>query len=41
MLKPCIIAKNRKLHASHIWVIFFLLPLIAAGYGTFNYLQNL
>ena len=41
MLKRCIIAENRKLHASPIWVIFFVLPLISAGYGTFNYLQNL
>ncbi len=42
MLKRCIIAENRKLHASpSIWVIFFVLPLISAGYGTFNYLQNL
>ena len=40
MLKRCIIAENRKLHASPIWVIFFVLPLISAGYGTFNYLQN-
>lgn len=41
MLKRCIIAENRKLHASPIWVMFFLLPIISAGYGTFNYLQNL
>ncbi|MDR3917976.1 MAG: ABC transporter permease [Gemmiger sp.] len=41
MLKRCIIAENRKLHASPIWVMFFVLPLISAGYGTFNYLQNL
>ena len=33
MLKRCIIAENRKLHASPIWVIFFVLPLISAGYG--------
>ena len=31
MLKRCIIAENRKLHASPIWVIFFVLPLISAG----------
>ena len=37
MLKRCLIAENRKLHASPIWVIFFVLPLISAGYGTFNY----
>ena len=41
MLKRCIVAENRKLHASPIWVMFFLLPTISAGYGTFNYLQNL
>lgn len=41
MLKRCITAENRKLHVSPIWVMFFLLPIISAGYGTFNYLQNL
>lgn len=41
MLKRCILAENRKLHASPIWVMFFLFPTISAGYGTFNYLQNL
>jgi hypothetical protein len=41
MLKRCIAAENRKLHASPIWAMFFLLPVISAGYGTFNYLQNL
>lgn len=41
MLYRCIQAENRKLHASPIWIIFFLLPIISAGYGTFNYLQNL
>ena len=41
MLKHCIQAENRKLHASPIWVLFFTLPLISAIYGTFNYLQNL
>lgn len=41
MLIRCIRAENRKLHASPIWAMFFLLPVISAGYGTFNYLQNL
>ena len=41
MLQNCIRAENRKLHASPIWIMFFLLPVISAGYGTFNYLQNL
>lgn len=41
MVYRCIQAENRKLHASPIWIMFFLLPVISAGYGTFNYLQNL
>ena len=41
MLLRCIRAENAKLHASPIWAMFFLLPVISAGYGTFNYLQNL
>ncbi len=41
MLKRCIAAENRKLHASPIWAMFFVLPILSAGYGTFNYLQNL
>lgn len=41
MLYRCIQAENRKLHASPIWILFFLLPVISAAYGTFNYLQNL
>ena len=41
MLKRCILAENRKLHASSIWAMFFLLPILSATYGTFNYLQNL
>ena len=41
MLKRCILAENRKLHASPIWAMFFVLPILSATYGTFNYLQNL
>ena len=41
MLRRCICAENRKLHASPIWLMFLILPIISAGYGTFNYLQNL
>lgn len=41
MLKRCICAENRKLHASPIWAMFFVLPILSAAYGTFNYLQNL
>lgn len=36
MLKRCIQAENRKLHASPIWVLFFALPLISTICGTFN-----
>ena len=41
MLISCIRAENRKLHTAPIWILFFLLPIISAIYGTFNYLQNL
>ena len=41
MLQRCIRAENRKLHASPIWAMFFILPVLSAAYGTFNYLQNL
>ena len=41
MLKRCMLAENQKLHASPVWVMFFVLPVISAVYGTFNYLQNL
>ena len=27
MLKRCILAENRKLHASPIWAMFFVLPI--------------
>ena len=41
MFLRCFRAEDRKLHASPIWILFFLLPVISAVYGTFNYLQNL
>lgn len=41
MLLRCIRAESRKLHASPVWLMFLLLPTLSAGYGTFNYLQNL
>ena len=41
MLKRCILAESRKLRRSPIWLLFFVMPLISASYGTFNYLQNL
>lgn len=41
MLKRCIAAENRKLHGSPIWLLFFMMPVLSASFGTFNYLQNL
>src|SRR5699024_3773423 len=41
MFKRCLVAENRKVHASRIWIVFFVLPVISAIYGTYNYLQNL
>lgn len=41
MLLSCIRAENRKLRGCAIWPVFLIVPLISAGYGTFNYLQNL
>lgn len=41
MLYRCILAENRKLRGSVIWLVFLLVPLISAIYGTFNYTQNL
>ena len=40
MLHHCVAAENRKLRGSPIWVVFFLLPVLSAAYGTFNFLQN-
>lgn len=41
MLYLCIKAENAKLRHSIIWAACFLLPIIPAIMGTFNYLQNL
>ena len=41
MLLRCIRAENRKLRGCAIWPVFLIVPMISAGYGTFNYLQNL
>ena len=41
MLLRCIAAENRKLRHSAIWAVFFVVPLISAVYGTFNYLRNI
>ena len=40
MLSHCIAAENRKLRGSPVWVVFFLLPVLSATDGTFNFLQN-
>ncbi|MBO5524275.1 MAG: ABC transporter permease, partial [Roseburia sp.] len=40
MLSLCIRAESQKLRRSPIWLACFLLPLIPALYGTYNYLQN-
>ena len=40
MLKLCIKAENQKLHRSPVYLACFLLPIIPAIYGTFNYQQN-
>lgn len=40
MLQRCIRAEQRKLRAAPIWAMFFVLPLLSAAYGTFNYLSN-
>lgn len=41
MLLRCIRAENRKLRGCAIWPVFLIVSMISAGYGTFNYLQNL
>ena len=41
MLMRCIRAEVRKLRGSAVWLVFLLVPLISAAYGTVNYLQNL
>lgn len=41
MLMRCMIAENRKLHGSVIWLAFFIIPVFPAIMGTFNYLQNI
>lgn len=40
MLTRCIRAERRKLRGAPVWVVFFLLPVLSAAYGTFNFLQN-
>lgn len=40
MLMNCVRAENKKLHGSMVWIVFLLVPMISALYGTFNYLQN-
>ncbi len=41
MLHLCIKSESRKLKHSVIWLACFLIPIIPAIMGTFNYLQNL
>ncbi len=41
MLLRCILAENRKLHGAAIWLVFLIVPMLSALYGTFNFLQNL
>ena len=41
MLFRVVRAENRKLNRSALWIVFFVVPLISAVYGTFNYTQNL
>lgn len=41
MLTRCMIAENRKLNGSVIWLAFFIIPLFPAIMGTYNYTQNL
>lgn len=41
MLSRCVIAENRKLRGSAIWLVFLVVPLVSAVYGTFNYVQCL
>ena len=41
MLTSCIRAEMCKLRRSAVWLVFFLVPVISAVYGTVNYMQNL
>ena len=41
MLIRCILAENRKLHGAVIWLVFLIVPVLSALYGTVNFLQNL
>ena len=41
MLFRVVRAENRKLNRSALWIVFFVVPLISAVCGTFNYTQNL
>ncbi len=41
MLIRCLLAENRKLHGAVIWLVFLIVPMLSALYGTVNFLQNL
>ena len=40
MLKRCILAENRKLHASPIWAMFFVLPILSRSEEHTSELQS-
>lgn len=41
MLLTCVNTEYKKLRHSHIWVVFFIIPVIPVVMGAGNYLQNL
>lgn len=41
MLLRCIKSENSKLKYSYIWLAFFIIPILPAAIGTFNYLGNI
>lgn len=41
MLVNCIKAENKKIKSPVIWLIFFIIPILPAIMGTFNYLTNI
>jgi ABC-2 type transport system permease protein len=41
MLFSVCVSEIKKLHRSPVWIAFFILPILAAILGTFNYLQSI
>lgn len=41
MLKQCLSAENAKIKSSIIWILFLILPILPAIFGTCNYLGNI